>query len=516
MLMHEQINRLQLASNLAEIIDYVTNVHEKYFVELKKSRELPSSFWETYSSFANTSGGLIILGVEESSPHNIIHGVQNADKIVAELWNNVSNKQKTNIRNLENGDIQVIDVDENRRIIFIFVRELSESAKPLYINNKKDNVFIRTGDGDRKATNEELQAFYRNSNPVQDSLFVEHITLDDLDQLSIANFQSNVSSRNVSRHFENMTPKEFLTNVGACGIDRADGKWKIKYGTLLFLGKHNVIKEFYPHFHLDYFNRKGDNLRWIDRISDDEISEYEMNIYNFFNLTLAKLQSLLQEPFNLAENQIRSPNSNFDETLRECLANCLCHADYSQGYPSLKIETFDGWYKFLNPGKMLVSRQQFFTGGDSRPRNEIIMKLFRLIGVSERQGFGGQLIYQSAINNNYRLPEVMTNIEKTEIIVWNIDLADSYPDLDMQDKKVLKFAMKHSGLFTVTDICENLSVSKYQALKSIHSLMSKNLLSQYGKARSTQYGIPVNTPELLTHLQIMVDFLKKNVSEARF
>ena len=32
---------------------------------------------------------------------------------------------------------------------------------------------------------------------------------------------------------------------------------------------------------------------------------------------------------------------------------CLAHADYVQAYPSIKIEVFDGWFHFLNPGKML-------------------------------------------------------------------------------------------------------------------------------------------------------------------
>ena len=114
-----------------------------------------------------------------------------------------------------------------------------------------------------------------------------------------------------------------------------------------------AIKEVYPHYHLDYFNRKGYNPRWIDRVSDDEPSDYEMNIFNFYSIVYAKMKILLKESFELDEGQLRIPLSDFDEVLRECLINCLAHADYVQAYPSIKIEVFDGWFHFLNPGKML-------------------------------------------------------------------------------------------------------------------------------------------------------------------
>lgn len=48
-----------------EILD-ILRYGERLTLECKKAEGgIPNSLWETYSSFANTSGGVILLGVEE-------------------------------------------------------------------------------------------------------------------------------------------------------------------------------------------------------------------------------------------------------------------------------------------------------------------------------------------------------------------------------------------------------------------------------------------------------------------
>lgn len=62
-------------------------------LEYKKAKnDLPESFWETYSAFANTNGGKIILGIDEKNidPYQ---GVNNPQKIRDNLFALVANKK---------------------------------------------------------------------------------------------------------------------------------------------------------------------------------------------------------------------------------------------------------------------------------------------------------------------------------------------------------------------------------------------------------------------------------------
>ena len=86
-----------------DLKEFLENVHEKHFVELKKASELPSSFWESYSAFANTVGGWIVLGVIENKPKNIIFGVDNPEKAITNLWNQLSNRNKVSFRTMMDG-----------------------------------------------------------------------------------------------------------------------------------------------------------------------------------------------------------------------------------------------------------------------------------------------------------------------------------------------------------------------------------------------------------------------------
>lgn len=79
-------------------LEQVFRGHENVNIEVKAAdKGVPSSVWDTYSSFANTFGGTIILGIGEEKKTPL--GVKNPQQIVLDIWNTLNNRQKisTNI-----------------------------------------------------------------------------------------------------------------------------------------------------------------------------------------------------------------------------------------------------------------------------------------------------------------------------------------------------------------------------------------------------------------------------------
>lgn len=99
---------------------------ERIILECKEAqRTIPKSVWESYSAFANTIGGMILLGVKEDLKETdtarrfVITGVEDSRKMKKEFWDTL-NSNKVNANILMDADVDVIQVD-GKEIIYINV-----------------------------------------------------------------------------------------------------------------------------------------------------------------------------------------------------------------------------------------------------------------------------------------------------------------------------------------------------------------------------------------------------------
>lgn len=136
--------------NKQEIMELL-NIGENREVEFKESyKKLPKSLWETYSSFANTRGGIIILGIKENKETKMctIEGVEEANNILKDFWNTINNSEKVSCNILNDDCVEIMKV-ENRMLLIVNVPNANRKDKPIYINNNPiTGTYKRYHDGE--------------------------------------------------------------------------------------------------------------------------------------------------------------------------------------------------------------------------------------------------------------------------------------------------------------------------------------------------------------------------------
>lgn len=147
------------------MIDFsnIEQYRENDRIEAKKALGgLPHSIWETYSAFANASGGIILLGVEEyrdKSLHTV--DLPDPERLIEEFWRAVNDPAKVSVNILSPEDVRVETVNGDH-IIVISVPRAQKHQKPVYIGGDPvSGSFYRSGESDLKYPPEAVLAMLR-------------------------------------------------------------------------------------------------------------------------------------------------------------------------------------------------------------------------------------------------------------------------------------------------------------------------------------------------------------------
>ena len=364
---------------------------------------LPQSIWQTYSAFANTSGGVILLGVDEAADKSLsVVGLDNPEKLIADFWNTINNPRKVSVNILSDKHVRILEYGE-RRVIGIEVPRANRADRPVYTGaDPFAGTRRRNGEGDFHCNREEVRAMMRDqTNVSQDTKVLTQLDLSAFDYDSIRRYRIQLQNLRPNHVWEKLEASEFLQKIGCVGRAENGALCPTAAGILMFGYENEITKEF-PEFFLDYQEHADDSTRWTDRVVSG-LGEACDNIYDFFFRVSSRITQEVKTPFKL-DGLTRVDNTPVHDALREALANALIHADY-YGRRGLVIHhTPHKKIIVSNPGGLRPDLNDVINGGISDPRNSTLMKLFNLIRVSERAGSGIPSIYSVWEQQGYEKP----------------------------------------------------------------------------------------------------------------
>ena len=364
---------------------------------------LPKSLWATYSAFANTNGGIILLGVTEDAQHQLhVEGVNDADALVIDFWNIINNQSKISINVLNDKDVIVREFD-GKKIIIISVPRAQRYDKPIYLDGNLFSSYKRNGEGDYRCTKEVIQAMLRDASPkTQDMIVLGNMNLDVFDKDTIKRYRIRMQGIRPGHVWEALEDVDFLYRIGAVGRD-ADGKLHPTAAGLLMFGyEYEIVRE-YPHYFLDYREKLDDDTRWSDRFVSSS-GDWSGNIYDFYFRVYNRIAQSVKVPFAL-DGISRIDDTELHKALREALANTLINADY-YGNTGVVIERNITSITMTNAGTFRIDLDEAINGGISDPRNSGLIKMFSLINIGERAGSGLPMIFKAWTGTDFAMPDI--------------------------------------------------------------------------------------------------------------
>ena len=400
--------------DITKVVEY----REDNRLEAKRaSNGLPSSLWETYSSFANTDGGAILLGVDEDKRGNLtVTGVNDADKLLKDFWNIINNRQKVSINILTEKDVTVENID-GKDVIIIHVPRAERSIRPVYIGtDPRKGTFRRNHEGDYHCSPYDMSAMFRDAYQItQDKKVLSDIALDAICLDTVHSYRNRFNVVHPRHAWQEDEDFVFLRKIGAVAFDKENQLHPTAAGLLMFGYEYEITREYNQYF-LDYREVKDIRLRWVDRIVSNS-GEWSGNLFDFYFLIVNKLTVDLPRPFKL-DGITRIDETPVAEAIREALLNTLVNADYYGPRGLVIIKSLEG-YKFANPGCLRISQKEALSGGISDPRNSTIFSMFSLVDLGERAGTGIPSIYYAWENAFDLKPTLidMHNPDRTEMFV---------------------------------------------------------------------------------------------------
>lgn len=465
----------------------------------RASGGFPKDVAESLSAFANSSGGLLILGLDESKrfePAEI-----DAKKLASDLASTCADQLEPPIR----ADIDICIVD-GQPVVVASIEELPADQKPCFVKRRGMNSgsYVRTHDGDRVLTTYEVHIlFSAKGQPREDAAIVPAASRRDLNDGLVRSLVERLR-RTRGPVFTRSTDEEILNLVGVVSEVGPDAQ--VSLGGLLALGTYP--QRFFPQLDLTFVAYATINGAPLDdgtRFLDNQTIDGPIPI------VVDETMSAIRR--NLSRRSVIGGLGRVDrweypeEALREFVANALMHRDYhplAHG-TQVRVELYPDRIEISSPGGLFgpIAPEDLLAETVTSSRNALLAKLLEDVEipgtqrtVCENRGSGLLAAADALRRAGIEPPQIRDSIREFRVMIRNHGLLDeqvlawlaTVDTSGLNDRQRLALAyLRRNDKITNSQYRTLTGVDAQTATKELTALSTRGLVSKDGDKRGTSW-----------------------------
>jgi predicted HTH transcriptional regulator len=351
-------------------------------LEFKQDLSSPKNMLKTLTAFANTAGGVLLIGIEDDS--RAVRGVDNPLDEEERLCNLIADSIEPRL-------VPSVELVNWKGRTLLAVEVYPSALRPHWLKSLgiENGVLVRVGTTNRRADGP-LTAELRRSalNLSYDEEPMPDINPEALDFRAASGLFAGL------RDWNQNTAETLRLTI------RYQGRLVPTVGGVLLFGKRR--EEFFPDAWIQCGRFDGtDKARILDQ--RDIITHLPLALNDAFEF-VKKHASRAAEFGELRRKDVWNVPL---EAVREALTNAVVHADYSQTGAPIRVAIFDDRIEIENPGLLAGG----LTIGDvragvSKLRNRVIGKVFKELDLIEQWGSGFQRMSASCREMDLPEPEM--------------------------------------------------------------------------------------------------------------
>ncbi len=422
-------------------------------LEFKRDLSSPEGALKTLVAFANSSGGTLLVGVEDGTRH--VRGVSQPLDLEERLANLISDDIVPRL-------VPEIEILPWRRSHVLAVQVYPSSARPHYFKRlgPEGGVFVRVGSTNRRADRElidELRRFARGE--AYDEQPMPELDSEALDFRAASELFAPVR---VLRRGDMETLRLMIVHQGR--------KVPTVGGVLLF-GKDR--EQYFPDAWIQAGRFDGiDKSRITDRV------EIRSHLVQAAEEAIAFVQKHTLHGAEIGAVR-RAERWNLPPiAVREAVVNAVAHADYAQRGAPIRVAIFDDRLEVENPGLLLSGLTvEDLRRGISKLRNRVVGRVFHRLGLIEQWGSGIQRMTAATVDAGLPLPaleEVGTRFRVT-LSTKRV----SPPVLDQTDAAIVQ-AMRGGGGQVTSQIAKVIHLTPRATRTRLVRLVQRGFVREVG------------------------------------